>query len=785
MNTNESPMYRTPILLKGYNPQFNPGSENPDADYKMAKAPTPQSKGYTNADYKVPSIESVAACVATGGWVGHLVPPGHHVLDVEDPYKIRLILDLCKRRGLMPPINHTNNGVHFVFKKKDGTTIPGADGRTTRMGFTVTDRSAGKNYVILPPMNGRRWENEDQLFDPPLLPDELLPAEDTIPDTMRALAWELGDAYRKEMLSGYDEVDVGFMALLVLCKCTDEQIGEAFELIFLEDFDESRTRDMLKRTKQRIEKGESLRGVGSLVQSLNDKGLKETVALVAKMQRLAGAPDKPFSDTMSCESWSAPIPFNDYSCLPSFPVAAIPRACGQMVAALADSCQVDTGLPGTMMLAILSAALGGRVKVNLGTHSEGVNIYAIAIVGSGNRKSEVVSQLAEPVYAYQRDRQGALAPLIRMAENKRRILEKRLEKLQKAAAGIGDPTEREVQVRACDDVLREMEANPVPPQQVFLVDDVTPEALGQIMADNGERVAILSAEGGLFRIIGGLYHNGQANIDLFLKAFSGDYWSNNRIGRDSKSMERPTLTLGLAVQPDVVEEIGQNSEFRGRGLSARFMYSACQSKAGYRTRQSAPVPPEIKGAYHERIVELMGNQGQVELSLAPGAQARWDEYYDGCERSLRPGAGLEHLVDWGSKLPGAVARIAGLLHFADIADGLPGNEIQERTVISACEIGSYYLQHAKAVFGMMKEDSAITMAKKILNYIKTNKPNKFKGRDLFNHMNCQSMQEVQPGLNNLLERGFIRETGRPEHEKRPGRPQGATYEVNPKIFSDS
>jgi hypothetical protein len=481
--------------------------------------------------------------------------------------------------------------------------------------------------------------------------------------------------------------------------------------------------------------------------------------------------------------WPDPIPFNDYSRLPEFPVDAIPGVCGQMVSSLSESCQVDAGLPGCMMLATLSTAIGGKIQVGLVTHSEPGNIYTNAIIGSGNRKSEVVGQLAEPVYLFQRDLQEKLAPVIREAASNYKILEKRLEKSQKEAARTNDPMEREAFIQDCNDVLKEMENNPVPTQQVFLVDDVTPEALGKIMADNGERAAILSAEGGIFRIMAGLYHNGQANIDLFLKGHAGDYWSNNRIGRESQTMLHPTLTLGLAIQPDVIEEIGQNSEFRGRGLSARFLYALCQSKAGYRTRQSVPVHASIKDAYNKGIINLMEHSESIELSLTTEAQAVWDVFYDDVEKRLRPGGELENIIDWGSKLPGAVARIAGLLHFADFADSFPGKHIREETVRSACVIGSYYLKHAKAVFGMMKEDQSITMGKKILNYIKNHKPVKFKGRDLFNHTNCQSMEEVNPGLNILIERGFIREIEKLEKERRKGRPASTTYEVNPKIFS--
>jgi hypothetical protein len=125
-----------------------------------------------------------------------------------------------------------------------------------------------------------------------------------------------------------------------------------------------------------------------------------------------------------------------------------------------------------------------------------------------------------------------------------------------------------------------------------------------------------------------------------------------------------------------------------------------------------------------------------------------------------------------------------LLHFADFTDGFLSNQISKNTVLSACVIGSYYLEHAKAVFGLMREDTEITTAKRILDYIKRSKPTTFKGRDLFNHTNCQSMQEIQPGLNILMERGYIREFGRHTTDKKAGRPESTSYEINPKILSN-
>ena len=260
-------IYQTPILLKGYNHEHNPGR-----DYKTAKAPIPTSSGFTKSDYKPPTADERQAWTAREGWIGHLVPEKMHVLDIESPSTIFVVRSLLRSLGLTVPINHTNNGLQFIFKTNGGPPLPGASTRVCRLGFSVTDRAAGKNYVILPPTNGRTFENEDKLSDPPVIPDEFLPAQNNIEDTTRAIAWALGEAHRQGVLAGYTDLDAGLMAFLVSCEIPEDLIIESFYLVFLDAFDERRTLAMYQRTLERKATQQPLHGSGSLIQSLKDKG---------------------------------------------------------------------------------------------------------------------------------------------------------------------------------------------------------------------------------------------------------------------------------------------------------------------------------------------------------------------------------------------------------------------------------------------------------------------------------------------------------------------------------
>lgn len=477
--------------------------------------------------------------------------------------------------------------------------------------------------------------------------------------------------------------------------------------------------------------------------------------------------------------WSEPVPFSDYSDLPDFPVELLPGIGREIVKSVADVNQVDPGLAALNYLSVLSASLGRKARVNLISHKEPLNIFTCAIYDSGNRKSSTQAVMARPLYDCQDHAQHEMKDTILQSLNAHRVRESRLAKLQKQAANSDDFAQRkQLEVEAAA-VAKEIFENPIVKAPLFIMDDTTTEALAIYMAENNETMAIFSTEGGIFQTMAGRYEKG-INIDLYLKAHSGDPFSVHRIGREAKTMQSPCLTMCLTVQPDVIREIGKNEQFKGRGLLARFLYSCCKSQVGYRQRQVKAIPEPILNRYRQHIFSLMEiPQAGHEIKFTPEAQAIWDEFYNDIEIDMRPGGSLEYLADWGSKLPGAVARIAGLLHFAEHGADTVNKNISVNIVSASCVIGAYLKEHALATFGLMQADQRIESAKKILSYIKRQQPDNFKGRDILRHSNFKTMDDVFPGLKILTERGFIMETE--VSRSGPGRPEAITYMVNPKL----
>jgi len=484
---------------------------------------------------------------------------------------------------------------------------------------------------------------------------------------------------------------------------------------------------------------------------------------------------------MPPEEWPQPISFDDFSLLPDFPAETLPKVGAEMVKAISESNQVDAALPGLLYLSVLATSAAKKAEVDLQTHKEPVNLFTVSFADSGNRKTSTLDLISKPLYEQQAEDQRRLKHLVRDAINAHKIREARLFKFQKKAANSDDRGIRVELQETARTIAAEIEANPVPAFPQYMTDDVTPEKLALSMFEQGERMAILSAEAGLFDIMAGRYDK-SPNLDIYLKGHAGDPFSAQRIGRAPITMQAPALTIGLSVQTDLLNDLSRESRFRGRGLTARFLFALCKSQIGNRQRKNKPVSDSLKAVYSQHVRDIMRlpiPEVPAALQLTPEGMRIWEEFYNDIEAEMRPGGSLEHLTDWGSKLPGAVARIAGLFHIAQSPANL-NHSIAAETVINACILGAYLKEHALAVFGMMNEDPRIKSAKIILKYITEHPDRTFKGRVMLEKKRIfKTLDDVTPGLKVLIDRGYIKEEVR--NYTGTGRPEAVSYSVNPKI----
>lgn len=488
--------------------------------------------------------------------------------------------------------------------------------------------------------------------------------------------------------------------------------------------------------------------------------------------------------------WEEPIPFSSPS-LPPFPSATFPMWLRSFVEGEAEATQTPPDLTAMLALAVLAAALAKKVRVLARKGwSEPLNLFTVTALPPGNRKSGVFQDSAAPLNEYEQEQIRMTAPQIAEAVSRRKIAEVCLQKAEAAAANAKPEDRSRLMVEATR-MSHELESAKIPVAPRLIADDTSSERLATLLRDQGGRMAVMSPEGDAFDLMAGRYTNGAANFGVYLKGHAGDALRVDRVGRPPEFVKEPALTMGLAIQPGMLNGLIKKPGFRDRGLLARILFSLPVSLVGRRSLKPQPLSDEIRAAYHHGVWKLLESPFGTDQDGEPSAHvlqfsAEADDALHAFETWLEPqladGGALGNLQDWAAKLAGAVVRISGILHMADFAEveGPWQYPIQGPTVERAIHIGKYAIAHARAAFEAMGADPDIESARRVLDWIQARAGSSFTKRDLFNGTRAQfpSVKDLDPALKLLDEHGFIRQ--RPEEgHPGPGRKPSPTYDVNP------
>jgi replicative DNA helicase len=488
--------------------------------------------------------------------------------------------------------------------------------------------------------------------------------------------------------------------------------------------------------------------------------------------------------------WEPPIPFGVAGEAPAFPVEVLPAWVGEYVAAVATATQTPPDLAGMLALAVLATVAAGAVEVQPRPGwREPLCLFVAVGMDAGTRKSGVFAALSRPVAEFERQQAAAALPGITETTTLRRIADQAAAYAEAAASKA--PAEQ-AEAKQAEAIARTAEAVRlvVPPIPRWLVDDATPEALAGLLATYG-RIALLSPEGDVFDQMAGRYNQAAGpNLGVYLKGHAGDLLKVDRRGRPPEYVERPCLTIGLAVQPEVLRGLASRPGFGGRGLLARFLYSLPPSLVGRRQVGAPSVPQPVADRYalelHALAASLTvpaGEDGPAVLTL----DARAGELLLGFERELEPrlaaGSGdLAHLAGWAAKLAGATCRLAGLLHLAGhLRDGWV-RPISADTFAGAARLAGYLVEHARAVFDLMGADPRVDDARWLLDWISRTNLAQFTRRDAHAAAprgRFPKATSLDPALSLLEEHGWLRRVDAAPVGPKGGRPASPRFLVNP------
>lgn len=498
--------------------------------------------------------------------------------------------------------------------------------------------------------------------------------------------------------------------------------------------------------------------------------------------------NKKVSKVSGLDPWGDPVLVDDPGEVPAFPVESLPAATGEWAAAVAENSQTPVDLAAMLSLSALAVAVAKKAVIQPydqnPDYTEPANLWTCTPLPPANRKTFVVNMARRPFDAFlsawrkEHGREHAIKCQERAALEKRRgQLTDRLAK----AEDDEDYRETKAELETCIDQLGEIDTY-VPR---FFADDVTPERLVVLMSQHGGRISILSDEGGCFDHFAGLY-NKRPNIDVYMHSHSGGtIYRDRQTDGEEVCVEQAALTLGLSPQPQVIEQMTSKDRLQGRGILARFLWSFPKSTLGVRDWTPQPIPNGAKVPYAQTILALLAwsPESPLRVKLSAGAFRLWIEAARGFELQLAEGGALSSpgIQEWAGKLPGAIARVALLLHMT--LSGKQKLVVGPETMARAIAIGEYLVPHARAAFKILRTDPATDAARVLQQWIINRAA---EGESTFTKSQAQqnhksrfpNVSDMDKPLQILVDRQVCRPTR--SETKGPGRPS-AWYEINPAL----
>lgn len=459
-------------------------------------------------------------------------------------------------------------------------------------------------------------------------------------------------------------------------------------------------------------------------------------------------------------------PLADVKPLPVWPTHALPSWVRAHVEASAARLQVPVDLCAQLAIGTLASICMGKARVTVDTWTEPLNLYAYCAMHSGAGKSPAEKAIVSPLREWEASHRVSTEDDHRFAVAAWKVTQKRYKDMEdsvvRGSVSMDDPEYRQLVLDA---------AQPKPTPFRLTVDDSTPERLVQLLAAH-RRLALISTEAGLLDMVAGqISRGGTPNIDVYLKAWSGETIQRDRKGGEdgpeSTVVTDALLSVVLTIQPSVITKYQATSpELRGRGFFARFMPSVPRSLVGTRRHGQQRAPGPEADAYRDQLHALahtMDTTMPVQLTPTPGAAAMFYRWCDTMEAQLAPGGRLAALHDASSKIKSSVLRVAGLL---TVAEG-EWRSIDEPIMARAIEVGDYWTEHALYVEGAseateVEDEHALRMARAIVDWARRKEVLEVDPRQVYlsrrRGLSLRGVEELAPGFELLVARGWAQIT---------------------------
>lgn len=258
----------------------------------------------------------------------------------------------------------------------------------------------------------------------------------------------------------------------------------------------------------------------------------------------------------------------------SFPHEGLPSILNSIHNESARLFGVDSAISVTAALSAIAGSIGKGVVIRNEPHETPANFYALILANSGAAKSSAVGRILKPLYDLQTENilkyETVLLPDLKAQLS---VREKRKRKLEQSKDESSDDDLVKI-IKQIEKLKSEM----VEPR--LIIEDATSQVLAMQLARNSEQLSSVSFDAAeVADILLGRYHsNGSTEDGLYLKAFTGEPYTQDRVTRAPVRLSAPCLNLLWVCTPDLEDRFFEQNRLVQGGFLPRMLIARSESK---------------------------------------------------------------------------------------------------------------------------------------------------------------------------------------------------------------
>ena len=293
----------------------------------------------------------------------------------------------------------------------------------------------------------------------------------------------------------------------------------------------------------------------------------------------------------------------------------------------------------------------------------------------------------------------------------------------------------------------------------FYTDNVTGEKLAILISNQPtEALAVLSSDArDIVDILGGKYQQNKTDESIYLKAYSGDTCTIDRVSRPSTVINSPQLTVVWAVQPDKISILYNNKLFNDGGLMPRFLCVDTQCEPVTRDNNIKPIDIGVQDKYESLIKSILlvlhSDENNV-IQLPDDVMSVYTEYFNELVRKRQVGGELEHLNSYVARWEENALRIGVCLHAAKHPENAMARSFSLQTAHEAIGLMKWFAAQQRQLLEGRLEQQNQELEERVLKLIEE-KAGQCTKTDVTRKRITENSKSAQSLLQSMVNRGLL------------------------------